>query len=102
MALKKQFVKSKQLFKVTFSIPEEAVGDAKKVSLAGDFNEWDINADPMKKQKDGSFLINIYLEPGRAYQFRYLIDNTKWENDWEADSYIPHAFGDGDNSLLIL
>ncbi len=102
MALKKQYVKSKQLFKVTFSIPKEAVADAKKVALAGDFNDWIADVDFLKKQKDGSFSISLYLEPGRAYQFRYLIDNTRWENDWDADSYIPHAYGDGDNSLLIL
>ncbi len=102
MALKRQFVKSKQQFKVTFTIPKDAVIEAKKVSLAGDFNEWDTEADLMKKQKDGSFSISLYLKPGRAYQFRYLIDNARWENDWKADSYIPHPFGSGDNSLLIL
>ena len=102
MALKRQFLKSKQLFKVTFSIPKDAVTEAKRVSLVGDFNEWDTDADLMKKQKDGSFSISLNLKPGRAYQFRYLIDDIRWENDWKADSYIPHAFGSGDNSLVIL
>lgn len=102
MALKKQYVKSRQLFKVTFSIPGEAVEDAQTVALSGDFNKWSTSADLMKRQKDGSFSISLYLEPGRAYQFRYLIDNARWENDWEADSYIPHSYGDGDNSLLLL
>lgn len=102
MALKKQYVKSRQLFKVTFSIPRESVEDAKRVALAGDFNNWDTEADLMKRRKDGTFSISLYLEPGKTYQFRYLIDDARWENDWEADSYIPHAYGDGDNSLLQL
>jgi hypothetical protein len=102
MALKKQFVKTKNLFKVTFSMPKEALRGASKVVLVGDFNEWSTKDDIMKKQKDGSFQINIYLEPGRAYQYRYFMDDNRWENDWEADSYIPHPFGDGDNSLVIL
>jgi 1,4-alpha-glucan branching enzyme len=102
MALKKQFVKSRNQFKVKFTMPKEAVEGVLKVALAGDFNDWDTNACIMKKQKNGSFSVSLNLDPGRAYQFRYIIDDTKWENDWEADSYIPHAFGDGDNSLLIL
>ena len=37
MAIKKQFLKSKPVCKVTFSLPAE---EAKKVSVVGSFNEW--------------------------------------------------------------
>ena len=41
MSLKKQFNKSKEGYKVTFSFPEDATNGAKEVILLGDFNNWD-------------------------------------------------------------
>ena len=40
------------------------------------------------------------METGRSYQFRYLIDNSKWENDWAADQYIPVSAYGIDNSVI--
>ena len=102
MSLKKQFMKSKPVCKVTFHLSKEAVAKAKKVSLVGDFNAWDIEATPMKKQKDGGFSVTLNLEQGREYQFRYLIDGTTWENDWCADKYVPSILGGADNSVVVL
>jgi 1,4-alpha-glucan branching enzyme len=102
MSIKKQYLKNKPLCKVTFLIPKEAVVTGKKVYLVGDFNGWDHDATPMKKQKDGAFSVTLNLEQGREYQFRYLIDGTKWENDWNADKYVPSSFGDAENSAIVL
>jgi len=102
MSLKKQFMKSKPICKVTFHLSKEAVAQAKKVALVGDFNEWNPSATPMKKQKDGGFSVTLNLEQGREYQFRYLLDDTIWENDWCADKYVPSAVGDADNSVVVL
>jgi len=102
MSLKKQFIKNKPVCKVTFHLSKEAVSKAKKVALVGDFNEWDENATLMKKQKDGGFSVTLNLEQGREYQFRYLIDDSTWENDWCADKYVPSSLGDADNSVVIL
>ncbi len=43
----------------------------------------------------------VVLGAGRTYRFRYLLDDERWENDWEADSYVPNEFG-GDDSVLDL
>lgn len=102
MSIKKQYLKTKLLCKVTFQIPKEAVATVKKVYLVGDFNGWDPDVTPMKKQKDGAFSVTLNLEQGREYQFRYLIDGTKWENDWNADKYVPSSFGDSENSVIVL
>jgi len=102
MSLKKQFMKSKPICKVTFHLSKEAVAKATKVSLVGDFNEWDTGATPMKKQKDGGFSVTLNLEQGREYQFRYLLDDSVWENDWCADKYVPSTIGDADNSVVVL
>jgi hypothetical protein len=42
----------------------------------------------MEKFKDEDYCIELDLEAGREYQFRYLIDELKWENDRNADKYV--------------
>ena len=56
----------------------------------------------MKKQKSGAFSVKLTLESGREYQFRYLIDGKKWENDWKADKYVPAPFSDAENSVVCV
>jgi len=97
--IKKSYIKNQKTCEVTFEIPAE-IG-AETVYLCGDFNEWDLTALPMKKQKDGSFLVTIQLEAGQDYCFRYLIDGERWENDWAADRYEANPFGQ-ENSVVNL
>ena len=101
MPVKKQQLKSKQICKATFKMAKPAAPDAKAVFLVGEFNNWDTKATPMKKLKDGSFTVTIDLESGREYQYRYLIDGITWENDWEADKYVPNPTGSSDNSVVV-
>jgi 1,4-alpha-glucan branching enzyme len=103
MAITKQYLKSKPVVKVTFSLPAEAVEKTEKVSLIGEFNGWNPEeAIALKKQKDGSFKCSLDLVPGKEYQFRYLLDNDKWENDWEADKYVPAGVDAEENSVVVL
>jgi 1,4-alpha-glucan branching enzyme len=102
MSIKKQYLKSKPMCKVTFRIPEEAANSAKKANIVGDFNNWNLKSSSMKKLKNGSFTATINLEPGKEYQFRYLLDATNWENDSDADKYVPTPFGDSDNSVIVI
>lgn len=102
MALTKQFVKSKSLYKVTFTVPAEAAVEAKQVALVGEFNGWNPEeAIALKKQKDGSFKTSLELAAGE-YQFRYILDGEKWENDWEADKYVPAGVDATENSVVVL
>lgn len=96
--LKKQFLKTKPVCKVTFSLPPSVQGDS--VHLVGDFNSWDEQATPMKRQKDGGFTVTLDLEKGKEFQFRYLVNGSEWHNDWEADRYVPNPFS-GDNSIVM-
>ena len=100
--MKKQYLKNRKTCKVTFSLPKEAVKNAKIVHLVGEFNNWDIYATPLKRMKDGSFKVSLQLEAGRSYQFRYLIDEKAWENDWNADGYSPSSFGASENSVVTV
>lgn len=95
--LKKNYSKTGSNCRVTFKLPAEV--NAKKVSLCGEFNDWDVVAHPMKELKDGSFSLTLSLESGRAYRFRYLLDGERWENDWAADAYLPNSYG-GDDSIV--
>ncbi len=92
----KGYLKGKKgVCKVTFELPKE-VG-AQTASVVGEFNNWDAEATPMKRKRDGSFSAAISLDAGKEYRFRYWLDNARWENDWNADAYIPNAFGTEDS-----
>ena len=102
MSIKKQYLKTKPEANVTFQLPAQAAEGASKVNLVGEFNNWDESALEMKKLKTGDFKATIKLESGKEYQFRYLIDGQTWENDWEADSYVPNQVTFEDNSVVVL
>ncbi len=82
--------------RVTFVLQAQANAD--HVHVAGDFNGWQATT-PMKRQKDGSWRATVELEPGREYQFRYLVDGNVWVNDEAADAYVPNPFG-ADNCVV--
>jgi 1,4-alpha-glucan branching enzyme len=100
--MKKQYLKTKPVCKVTFRLQKEMAKSAKTVNIVGDFNNWDIYATPMKKSKNGSFTVTLDLGLDTEYQFRYLIDETKWENDWNADKYVPTPYGNAENSVVVV
>lgn len=95
----KNYTKTGRSCRVTFSLPVDV--NAKSACLCGDFNDWDQNSHPMKRQKDGSFSLTISLKPGRAYRYRFLLDGERWENDWSAESYVPNEFGSQDSLITI-
>ena len=99
--IKKEYLTRKDVCKVTFRLPKVAAPGARNVSIVGDFNEWNIYASPMKKLQGGDFTITLELKPGKEYQFRYLIDDNRWENDWNADKYVKGPFG-SDNSVIYV
>lgn len=100
MSLKKQYLKSKPVCKVTFKLDAEAAKNASKAKLCGDFTQWDAKALPMKRLKSGEFTLTVNLEKDNEYEFRYLLDDEKWENDWEADGYVPSNVSVEENSLV--
>lgn len=102
MSIKKQFLKSKPLCKVTFRISEKIGTSAKMAHLVGEFNGWSFLATPMRRLKSGAFTATLDLNQGREYQFRYLLDKKTWKNNAEADKFAPTPFGDSDNSVIVL
>ncbi|WP_075184922.1 isoamylase early set domain-containing protein [Teredinibacter haidensis] len=101
MSLNKRYLKSKPVCKVKFIAPDPLVVDAKKVYLAGEFNGWDYSTTPLRKQKDGSYATTLDLETGQEYEYRYVLDGEQWENDYDADKYVPNSCG-ADNSVVVV
>ncbi len=102
MGFRKKYLKSRKACKVTFNIDGEKAKNASIIHIVGEFNDWDRDATPMKKKKDNSFSAIVELKPGKDYQFRYLVNQDEWENDGDADKYIPNDFGNCDNSVVTV
>ena len=97
--LKKNYSKSGNICRVTFKYNNSE--GSKNAVLVGEFNQWSLQDNPMKKLKDGSFSITLSLQAGNSYQFRYVLDGNTWVNDVEADSYVTNQYGD-ENSVVTL
>jgi 1,4-alpha-glucan branching enzyme len=83
--------------RVTFSMPAGIWADT--IHLVGDFNGWDATSTPLRLH-DLGWSVALDLDPGYAYQYRYLINGSEWYNDWRADRYEPNELG-GDNSVVV-
>lgn len=65
--------------------------EAKKVCLAGKFNDWNTTSMPMKKGKDGTWRIKMKLLPG-SYEYKYFADGA-WVQNIPAATKVPNTFG---------
>ena len=64
---------------------------AKKVSLAGTFNNWDSKKLSAKADSQGNWLVKTNLKPGR-HEYKFLVDGN-WANDPRCTSCVCNAFG---------
>ena len=101
MSVEKKYLKSKPICKVKFVAPEPLTKEAKKIYLAGEFNDWNYEDTLLKKQKNGSFAATLDLGVGEEYQYRYVLDGERWENDHDADKYVPSDVG-VENSVVVI
>jgi 1,4-alpha-glucan branching enzyme len=97
--LKKNYTKTGHKCRVTFKLPAEV--KAKTAVLLGEFNEWNPDAHPMKRLRDGSFSLTVSVPAGQRYRFRYLLDGRRWENDWAADAYVSNKYGSEDSIVAV-
>ncbi len=98
MAITKQYLKSKPVCKVTFTVPAEEASDVKVV---GTFNKWNAKQTPLKKLKNGTFKGTVDLEKDQSYEFRYLVDGT-YINDEQADAFAWNDYAGAENGVLKL
>lgn len=65
--------------------------DAKKVAVAGQFNDWNTKSMPIKKGKDGTWRIRMMLPAGRC-EYKYVVDG-EWMQDQPGANTTPNPFG---------
>ena len=103
MPIKKKYLKTKPICKVSFKIPAEIGINHRSAFVLGTFNNWSKTSNRMKKLvKDGSFSVVIDLEVGKDYEFKYLLDDSVWLNEENADSQVTTHYGDSSNSVVSI
>ena len=100
--IKKRYTRDGSTCTVTFIIQAEQAEGVDEAFVSGDFNNWSRDATPMKRIPEGGFEANVKLGAGKEYQFRYLLGDARWDNDWHADKYAQSPFRDAENSVVIV
>jgi 1,4-alpha-glucan branching enzyme len=70
---------------------ELLASNASKVAMSGDFNAWDKNGIPLKKDRNGIWKTEVSLKPGK-YEYKFIVDG-QWYRDPTNKSYVRNAFG---------
>jgi 1,4-alpha-glucan branching enzyme len=78
----------------TFYSPESM-----NVYVSGEFDGWDTQSLPMKKDKDGVWRSRVKLLPGR-YEYKLFADNTWVENLPDAET-VSNPFGTQNFIILV-
>ncbi len=97
--LLKNYSRTGRICRVTFKYPNPE--KCSTAVLAGDFNDWRLDACPMRRLKDGSFSVTVSLAAGNSYRFRYVLDGSIWVNDHAADDYLPNDQGSEDSLVSV-
>ena len=95
--VQKTYYKTKNYCKVKFSFTIE---NAETIEILGLNNDWQ-NSVIMSRKKDGTFSADVNLPKDSRQEFKYLVNETEWINDPEADGQEPNLFG-GTNSIISL
>jgi hypothetical protein len=73
---------------------------AREVSLVGDWNGWDPEAQRLADpDRDGVWEIRVPLRRGQEHQYQFLVDGSRWVADPDAPLKVEDGLG-GYNSVL--
>ena len=98
MAIAKQYLKTKRVCKVTFTVPAE---EAKTVAVVGDFNNWKPKSGALRKLKNGTFKGTMELPKESTFEFKYIIDGD-YVNETAVDRYQWNQYAGSENAVLEL
>ncbi len=82
--------------RITFTINDE---QAQAIAVSGDFNEWNRESHPMKRNGNRSWHKIMMLPPGQ-YEYKFLVDG-EWRIDPENPYQRPNCFGTLNNVLQV-
>ena len=74
--------------KITF---EYFAPSARRVCLAGTFNDWNVEALPLRKDRNGNWQTTLSLKPGR-HEYLFFVDGA-WQCDPQPKECVPNPFG---------
>ncbi len=72
--------------------------EAKRVCVAGSFNEWEPESTPLSPAGNGRWVGDLAVKPGR-YEYLFVVDG-QWLPDPNAKESVANPFG-GRNSVLV-
>jgi cyclomaltodextrinase len=67
-------------------------GNPSRVAVAGDFNNWSSDANPMKRGDDGTWIATVRLAEG-VHHYKFVVEGNQWKPDPNADKSLD----EGDN-----
>lgn len=73
---------------------------ADQVSLAGDFNHWQTQSHPMKRDQHGWWRLTLALPDGE-YRFKYVVNHHLWEADFAAYGVELNDLGGWTSVLFV-
>jgi hypothetical protein len=79
---------------LTFDAPQ-----AQQVTVAGDFNGWEMTTMALAKGDDGFWHIALNLKPG-SYQYKFVRDG-EWVNDPNNLNVVSNQFGSVNNVIEV-
>jgi Glycogen recognition site of AMP-activated protein kinase len=74
--------------------------NAKSVSVAGDFSDWEATYSLQDPEGDGVWTGRVPVRPG-VHAYMFLVDGTEWETDPRADRYQDDGFGNRNAVLAV-
>jgi 1,4-alpha-glucan branching enzyme len=95
--IKQTPVKGSKKVKVNFVLPKDSADG--KVSVVGDFNDWDPFVHPLKPRSNGTKSVSVTLPVSQRFAFKYLDEHGQWLDDDAAHEYVDNGAG-GVNSVV--
>jgi len=89
-----QAIGTKHEIEFTVSAPK-----AKKVCIAGNFNDWNMTSMPMKKSAEGTWKIKLKLSSGK-YEYKFVVDGI-WDQDMSSSETVLNSFGTYNNVISV-
>jgi hypothetical protein len=74
--------------------------NARTVSVAGDFNDWEENVSLQDLDGDGVWTGRVPVRPG-VHAYMFLVDDTTWMTDPHAERYAEDGFGNRNAILAV-
>ncbi len=75
--------------------------DAQSVSVVGEFNDWQASSHPLRQRDGETWQITLQLPPG-TYQYKFVIDGTRWEDDADNPKRLMNEFGTSNSILEVV